>query len=145
MDRLVDHLLVMEGDGVIRDFPGNYTQYRYWQQEQQKRPETSNQQQNGMEEKKSENTAMASMVTPSSAIPSEKRKMSYKEKREWEQIDKELMQLNQEKGALLLKMSNPDLPFSEMDAIGKKMLEVQTLIDTMEMRWLELSELLPTR
>jgi ATP-binding cassette subfamily F protein uup len=145
MDRLVDHLLVMEGDGVIRDFPGNYTQYRYWQQEQQKRPETSNQQQNGMEEKKSENTAMASMVTPSSAIPSEKRKMSYKEKREWEQIDKELMQLNQEKEALLLKMSNPDLPFSEMDAIGKKMLEVQTLIDTMEMRWLELSELLPTR
>jgi ATP-binding cassette subfamily F protein uup len=69
--------------------------------------------------------------------------MSYKEKREWEQIEKDLSRLNSEKDALLQKMSKGDLPFSELELAGKQMTQVQAALDDLEMRWLELSELMP--
>ena len=143
MDRLVDHLLVLEGEGAIRDFPGNYTQYRFWQQEEEKweqlkkdpvkpQPEKSGTDAGGMQ---------PSPVTASSAVV--KRKMSYKEKREWEQIEKDLARLTTEKDALLQKMSKGDLPFNELESAGQQMTQVQSALDELEMRWLELSELLP--
>jgi ATP-binding cassette subfamily F protein uup len=69
--------------------------------------------------------------------------MSYKEKREWEQIEKELSRLNQEKEILLQKMSSGDLPFSELESVGIQMTRVQSNLDELELRWLELSELSP--
>ncbi|MCA6515997.1 MAG: ABC-F family ATP-binding cassette domain-containing protein, partial [Chitinophagaceae bacterium] len=142
MDRLVDHLLVLEGEGVIRDFPGNYTQYRFWQQEQEKTDQMKKEQPKLQEEK---TEALAAGQSVPSAAPASvvKRKMSYKEKREWEQIEKDLARLNAEKDALLQKMSKGDLPFNELESAGQQMTQVQMSLDELEMRWLELSELLP--
>jgi ATP-binding cassette subfamily F protein uup len=142
MDRLVDHLLVLEGEGVIRDFPGNYTQYRFWQQEQEKTDQMKKEQPKLQEEK---TEALAAGQSVPSAAPASvvKRKMSYKEKREWEQIEKDLARLNAEKDALLQKMSKGDIPFNELESAGQQMTQVQMSLDELEMRWLELSELLP--
>jgi ATP-binding cassette subfamily F protein uup len=94
-----------------------------------------------------EKSGSASSVAQPNGIteqsPAVKRKMSYKEKREWEQIEKDLARLNTEKDALLLKMSKGDLPFSELESAGQQMTQVQSALDQLEMRWLELSELLP--
>jgi len=142
MDRLVDHLLVLEGEGVIRDFPGNYTQYRFWQQEQEKTDQMKKEQPK-LQEEKTEAIAAGQSVPSAAPASVVKRKMSYKEKREWEQIEKDLARLNAEKDALLQKMSKGDLPFNELESAGQQMTQVQMSLDELEMRWLELSELLP--
>jgi len=143
MDRLVDHLFVMEGGGMIRDFPGNYTQYRYWQQEEEKREQLKKEQEKKEQEKKNSTGSLSARVTESGTPSVAKRKMSYKEKREWEQIEKELSRLNQEKEILLQKMSSGNLPFSELESVGIQMTRVQSDLDELELRWLELSELSP--
>lgn len=143
MDRLVDHLFVMEGSGTVRDFPGNYTQYRYWQQEEEKREQEKKEQEKKEQEKKNTSGSVAETVSRSTSSTVSRRKMSYKEKREWEQIEKDLARLNREKEALLEKMSSGDLPFSELEAAGHQMSQVQHTLDSLELRWLELSELSP--
>lgn len=143
MDRLVDHLFVMEGGGLIRDFPGNYTQYRFWQQEEEKREQLNKEQVKKVLEKKNSPGSFSAPLNGSGVPSVAKRKMSYKEKREWEQIEKELSRLNQEKEILLQKMSSGDLPFSELESVGIQMTRVQSNLDELELRWLELSELSP--
>jgi ATP-binding cassette subfamily F protein uup len=143
MDRLVDHLFVMEGGGMIRDFPGNYTQYRFWQQEEEKREQLNKEQVKKELEKKNSPGSFSAPLNGSGVPSVAKRKMSYKEKREWEQIEKELSRLNQEKEILLQKMSSGDLPFSELESVGIQMTRVQSNLDELELRWLELSELSP--
>lgn len=143
LDRLVDHLFVMEGDGMIRDFPGNYTQYRYWQQEEEKREQLNKEQVKKELEKKNTPGSFSAPLNGPGVPSNAKRKMSYKEKREWEQIEKELSRLNQEKEILLQKMSSGDLPFSELESVGIQMTRVQSDLDELELRWLELSELSP--
>ena len=133
MDRLVDHLLVLEGGGVIRDFPGNYTQYRFWLKEQEKK-----------EPEKKEISAPTATSAKTADVPATaRRKMSYKEKREWEQLEQDLARLTKEKEELILKMSGGNLPFSELESMGNQMATIQASIDQAEMRWLELSELVP--
>lgn len=143
MDRVVDHLFVMEGGGLIRDFPGNYTQYRFWQQEEEKREQLNKEQVKKVLEKKNSPGSFSAPLNGSGVPSVAKRKMSYKEKREWEQIEKELSRLNQEKEILLQKMSSGDLPFSELESVGIQMTRVQSNLDELELRWLELSELSP--
>jgi ATP-binding cassette subfamily F protein uup len=143
MDRLVDHLLVLEGEGVIRDFPGNYTQYRLWQQEQERAEQVKKDQVKPQPDKSGTVSGVAQPFQSAVPATAVKRKMSYKEKREWEQIEKDLSRLNSEKDALLQKMSKGDLPFSELELAGKQMTQVQAALDDLEMRWLELSELMP--
>src|SRR5690606_35664170 len=106
MDRLVDHLFVFEGDGVIYDFPGNYTQYRLQQKEGEK----------GKGEK-SAPPAAAQDQPGATATPKEKKKLSYKEQREFEQLEKEIPQLEQEKETVTAAMSQPDLPFDELQKL----------------------------
>ena len=131
MDRLVDHLLVFEGEGVIRDFPGNYTQYRLWQ-EQQLALNSGNKK--------------TAIEVPTAQLPSArniepKRRLSFKEKREFELLEKELARLTKEKEQLTQKLSGGQVPYDELQQYSKKILEVTQELDEKELRWLELSEL----
>lgn len=125
MDRLVNHLFVFEGDGVVRDYPGNYTQYRLEEQWKEKQAE---QKTTAEKEKPAETTA-----------PVAKKKLSYKEQRELEQLDKDLPALEAEKATLTEKMSNP-LSYEELQEVSARLIAVTNELEEKEMRWLELSE-----
>jgi ATP-binding cassette subfamily F protein uup len=127
MDRLVDHLFVFEGEGVIRDYPGNYTQYREWQKTELAFPE---------ETKKETSPPMPAAEKQ----PAPKKKVSFKEQREFETIEKEMAQLDKERTDLTNQLSLPDLPFEKLQQISSRINEINSLIDEKEMRWLELSE-----
>ncbi|MGN6294698.1 MAG: ABC-F family ATP-binding cassette domain-containing protein [Chitinophagaceae bacterium] len=125
MDRLVDHLFVFEGDGVVRDFPGNYTQYR-------------------LEQSKGENKAASKQEAAKPATPApaaNKRQLSFKEKREFESLEKELGELAKEKETISTKLNSSNLPFEEVQQLANRIGEIAQLLDEKEMRWLELSEL----
>jgi len=126
MDRLVDHLFVFDGDGEVRDFPGNYSQYREWQKEKESLD---------MEEEKKDEVAKASPVS------SQKKKLSYKEQREFELLEKELSDLEEEKRRISERLSAANVDFEELQKLSERIGEVSSLIDEKELRWLELSEL----
>ena len=136
MDRLVDHLFVFEGDGAIRDFPGNYSQYRLWEDEQdeQKEQGTRIKRIDGVQE-----TNHEKRVTSDSS-----RRLSYKEKREFHLLEKEIAALNQEKEMVTNRISEAYLPFKELQALSQRLVEICSLLDVKEMRWLELSEIIDT-
>ncbi len=136
MDKVVDHLLVFKGNGEIQDFPGNYTQYREWSrlqpQESAARPKES--------------------AAPSSAgdgagtakrdvVHDNRRKMTYKEKREYEQLGKEIEQLSQEQQQLEEELCSGTLSVEQLTEKSKRLPEIKEALDEKEMRWLELSEI----
>ncbi len=124
MDRLVDHLFVFEGDGAIRDFPGNYSQYRL----QQTKDETSIKK---PEEKQTEQPAKEK----------NRRQLTFKEKREFELLEKEISDLSKEKEVITEKLNSGSTPFDELQQLSVRIGEVTRLIDEKELRWLELSEI----
>jgi ATP-binding cassette subfamily F protein uup len=124
MDRLVDHLFVFEGQGEIRDFPGNYSQYR----EGQKQKEAAEAEEGKPLVQKSEPVAMV------------KKKLSYKDQREFEMLEKELPELEKERTALYEQLAASDLPFEKLQQLSERIHTLNHLIDEKELRWLELSE-----
>ena len=125
MDKVVDHLLVFNGQGDIRDFPGNYSDYRDWKEaKSQKEKET--------EKSQEEKTARVRL--------NEKRKMSFKEKREFEQLEKEIAELETEKALIEAQLCSGTLSVDELTEKSKRLHEVNDLIYDKTMRWLELSE-----
>ena len=128
LDRLVDHLLVFCGDGVVKDFIGGYTEYRSYIKDyeaEQKRLRES-------EQKASKAPA------PAPKAP-EKKKRSWKEDREFEALEKELEALGAEKAELEARLSGGTLSYAECEEASRRYAEIKDLIDTKEMRWLELS------
>ena len=133
MDKVVDHLLVFKGEGEIQDFPGNYTQYREWCRLQ---PKTEGE---GAEKKATKPTAKEQ---PSATQKKEgKRKMTYKEKREYEQLTKELEQLENEQKTLEEALCSGQLSVEELTEKSKRLPEIKDEIDEKGMRWLELAEI----
>lgn len=132
MDRLVDHLFVFEGNGVIRDYPGNYTQYRIEEKAESKQSETSSSP-NHLE-------AAATVIDANKPEP-QKRKLSYKEQREFEQLEKEIPLLEMERTALADEMSTGNLSFEAIQKISDRMTQLTQQLEEKELRWLELSEL----
>jgi ATP-binding cassette subfamily F protein uup len=130
MDKLVDHLFVFEGNGEIRDFPGNYTQYREWEREEEKKKTAA---------PKKEQAAQESIVTP--VTENKARKMSFKEKRELELLEKEIEALETEKKDIETALSTGALPFEKMEPMSHRIGEIIQLLDDKGMRWLELSEI----
>jgi ATP-binding cassette subfamily F protein uup len=127
MDRLVDHLFVFEGDGIIRDFPGNYSQYRIWLKEKE-------------EEEKPEVKPAVKQEATTAPVKEEKRKLTYKEKREFEQIQQDIANLEKEKQTITEKMNDGSLPFDQLQQLSVRISEITNLLDEKELRWLELSE-----
>jgi ABC transport system ATP-binding/permease protein len=136
MDRLVDHLFIFEGNGVIRDFPGNYSQYR---------EAIANGSQTAMGSLISNEQASISTTPTAStqqhSATSTKKQLSYKEKREFEMLEKEIADLTKEKETITEKLNNSSTPFEELQQISVRIGEVNNLLDEKELRWLELSEL----
>lgn len=128
MDRLVDHLFVFEGNGVIRDFPGNYTLYRIAQKEEEQL-------------KKQQELAAAQTTAATESKAKDKKKLSFNEKREFEQLEKDIPALEKEKAEITEKMSAGNIAYEELDKLSKRITEVTNLLEEKEMRWLELSEL----
>ena len=126
MDKIVDHLLVFEGDGVIRDFPGNYTQYREWQALQPKT--TTPQTQNAAPAKKDYRHDT-------------RRRMSFKEKMEFERLTKEIEQLEAEQKQLEEALCGGTTSIDEITAMSKRLPVLKDELDEKSLRWLELSEI----
>ena len=137
MDRLVDHLFVFEGDGVIRDFPGNYSQYRMSLDDQTEEGKNK-------EQGRSRGPATSNPVRPGHPGGQQPatRRLSYKEKREFDLLEKEIADLNKEKEMIAQKFNDGNLPFEELQDLSQRIGEVSTLLDAKEMRWLELSEMI---
>ncbi|WP_294744270.1 ABC-F family ATP-binding cassette domain-containing protein [uncultured Prevotella sp.] len=125
MDKVVDHLLVFKGQGEIKDFPGNYTQYREWQALQPR--------ESGVV-KESKDTRPVREATS-------KRKMSFKEKREFEQLEKDIAALEAEKKSIEDALSSGTLSVDEITTMSKRLPLLNDELDEKSMRWLELSEI----
>lgn len=132
MDRLVDHLFAFEGDGLIRDFPGNYTQYR----EKQKNNTLTGSFIQKREEPEVKETKPATTTTNNNNAP----KLSFKEKFELETLEKEMPALQKEKETLEAKMADGNIAYGELQKAAARIGEIIELLDAKEMRWLELSE-----
>jgi ATP-binding cassette subfamily F protein uup len=130
MDRMVDHLFAFEGNGVIRDYPGNYTQYR----EAVANGSLTDDRQIMKQEPK--------LAEPGKATNSNTtiQKFSFKEKRELEILEKEMPELQKEKAVLETKMNDGNLGFEELQKAAERIGIIVQLLDEKEMRWLELSE-----
>lgn len=126
MDKVVDHILVFKGEGEIQDFPGNYTQFREWDSLQP--ADTS-------KEEKREKTPLRSYRSD------EKKKMSYKEKREFETLESEIAKLETEISSLEAELCSGSLSIEELTDKSILLPKLKKELDDKSMRWLELSEL----
>lgn len=138
LDRLVDHLFVFCGDGVVKDFIGSYSEYRAFIKEyeaQQKAQATSR-------KADSDSRKAREASTPAdrdSGNSPGKRKLTYKEQRELEQLEKDLESLNAEKSDLETALNSGTLPYEKLQEVSSRIGEIIALIDEKESRWLELS------
>ncbi len=130
MDKVVDHLLVFEGDGKVRDFPGNYTTYRMKSEEA--RIESDKKQ-----------TSAKSTSTPSTLNSSttRKHKLTFKEKQEMEQLEQDIERLEEEKAQLETALSSGTISVDEITTLSKRLPLLNDELDEKSMRWLELSEI----
>lgn len=129
LDNIVDHLFVLEGDGVVKDFPGNYTEYHQWKEE------TEEQQKREAEARKT-NEKPAQTNKPANRKPE---KLTFKEKKEFEALTVEIDELNAEREALENEFNSGEA-VADIEAKSKRYTVVKDLLDEKEMRWLELSE-----
>ena len=142
MDKVVDHLLVFKGEGEIQDFPGNYTQYRDWSRLQEK--DEAEKVAATAKNAGNNNTAAndGAGTAKRDANFENKRKMSYKEKREYEQLTQEIEKLTDEQKKLEEALCSGTLSVEELTEKSKRLPEIKDELDEKEMRWLELSEML---
>ncbi|MEP6514095.1 MAG: ABC-F family ATP-binding cassette domain-containing protein [Parafilimonas sp.] len=135
MDRLVDHLFVFEGDGVVKDFPGNYTQYRLEEKKD--------------DNQKKDNSLQMTDDRENPGVPVNRqlssgnsKKAGFKEKREFEQLEKEIPALEAEKHQIENQLSNPEIFYEHLHLLSKRIVDINSELEIKEMRWLQLSELM---
>ena len=131
MDKVVDHLLVFRGNGQVKDFPGNYTQFRDSEKLQQKELVTK------------DSPTVSSPLASSNAKPrlvEKKRKLSFKERQEFEQLEKDIEALEQEKSDIETALSSGTVSVEEITLMSKRLPLLNDELDEKSMRWLELSE-----
>ena len=132
MDKVVDHLLVFKGEGEIQDFPGNYTQFRDFQKMKSKEEE---------QQKPTKNSSPTANEQKKDYRNNTKRKMSFKEKREYEQLSDKIAQLEEEKQQLEEELCSGNLSVDELTDKSKRLPILKDELDELELRWLELAEL----
>ena len=138
MDKVVDHLLVFEGDGRVKDYPGNYTQYRQWAAERERTAKS---------EAAEKNTGKSQAVVNKKEDVNERvkpraRKLTFKEKREYEQLEKDIEALEAEKAAINAALCGGTTNVDEITRLSKRLPTLNEELDEKEMRWLELSEVM---
>lgn len=130
MDKIVDHLLVFRGEGEIKDFPGNYTQFREW--ESLKPKELTDNKNNTSDTEKKEKREF---------VGEQRRKKTYKEKCEFERLEKEIAALEEEQKSIEEALCSGTLPIEELTEKSKRLPVIKDELEEKEMRWLELSEI----
>jgi len=127
MDKIVDHLFVFEGNGIIKDFPGNYSDYRDW-----------------LEEKEKELRLPEKREKPVKPKPEKEgiRKLNFNEKRELDQLEKDIALLEGEKQLIETEMNSGNFASEALVIKSKRHGEIREMLDEKELRWLELSELM---
>jgi ATP-binding cassette subfamily F protein uup len=137
MDRMVDHLFAFEGDGVIKDFPGNYTLYREW-----KKQEESNVSRFSLLQKNPTEVKIDQRETTNEKQETRngQQKPTFKEKFEFEQLEKEIPELQKEKTTLEEKMNAGGMDYDALQKAAERISVIVQLLDEKEMRWLELGE-----
>jgi ABC transport system ATP-binding/permease protein len=126
MDKIVDHLFVFEGDGLIKDFPGNYSDYRDWMEEKEK------------EQRQPEKKEKATKPKP---VKDAIRKLSFNEKRELDQLEKDIASLEAEKKVIETDMNSGDCVSEELVIKSQRHSEIREQLNEKELRWLELSDI----
>lgn len=129
MDKVVDHLLIFKGEGVVKDFPGNYTQYREWSVLKSK------------EDSEKEKSKTEKAPVKKNYHHDTRRRMSYKEKREFEQLTADIEKLENEQKQLEMELCSGQLSVEELTEKSKRLPKLKDELDEKSMRWLELSEL----
>jgi ATP-binding cassette subfamily F protein uup len=130
MDKIVDHIFAFEGDGYIKDFPGNYTEYRLWKDEQLKE---------STDNKKTKPEFEEAPPTPLKGL--DKRKMSFKERQEFESIEKEIAKKEGRKIEIVKLMNEGKTDFGVLSELGQELENINSFLEMKELRWLELSEI----
>lgn len=148
MDKVVDHLLVFKGQGVIKDFPGNYTQYRQWEalaskeeQENKKQGKNRGTGTSGLSGNSGISGQNRETGNSGTTEPTRKRKMSYKEKREFEQLESDIATLEAEQKAIEEALCSGTLSIDELTEKSIRLPKLKEELDEKSMRWLELSEI----
>lgn len=145
MDKVVDYLLVFRGEGEIKDFPGNYTQYREWQKlEDKKSAELKEAAQKATASRNGNNAPTPSPTGKSQRDPNaapQKRKMTFKEKQEFAQLEKDIEALTAEKESIETALSSGSVSVEQITEMSKRLPILNEELDEKEMRWLELSEI----
>ncbi|MDO4819127.1 MAG: ABC-F family ATP-binding cassette domain-containing protein [Prevotella sp.] len=126
MDKVVDHLLVFHGDGNVQEFPGNYTQYQAYTDAEEHAHAPKQQ--------------SAPSTEKNNKKPTQKRKLSFNEKREFEQLEKDIIRLEEEQKEIEQILSRPEVEVSRIIELSKRLPILKEELDEKSMRWLELSE-----
>ena len=129
MDKVVDHLLVFQGQGDIRDFPGNYSRYREWKEERKQ-----------LEHEAAKNRQQENTVRQK-APQTERKRMTFKEKREYEQLEVEIAALEAEKADIEAALCSGTLSVDELTEKSKRLPLLTEELDMKTMRWFELGEI----
>ena len=132
LDKIVDHLFVFEGDGIVKDFVGSYSEYREYIKEREK-------EKRAIERAKMQKDVHKKEFQDNLQLP-KKKKLSYKEQRELEQLEKDLDALGAEKRELEEKLSGGELQGEQLQKASVRIGEVIALLDEKEFRWLELND-----
>ena len=136
MDKVVDHLLVFKGQGEVKDFPGNYTQYREWASMEESRDSRESR------ESRDSRNSRDTRDTRDNRDSSDRRRMSYKEKREFEQLEKDIAALEAEKKQIEDALSSGTISVEKITELSKRLPVLNDELDEKSMRWLELSEMI---
>lgn len=132
MDRLVEHLFVFEGNGEIKDFPGNYTEYREWKQDKDEEEKTARKQAEAQKQ-------AANQVETRKNVA--KKRRSFKENQEFEKLSVEIDEMEQEKQSLSLLLNEGIADYEKLMSASKRIEELNDLLDEKGLRWLELGEM----
>ncbi|WP_434979520.1 ABC-F family ATP-binding cassette domain-containing protein [Daejeonia sp. YH14] len=127
MDRIVDHVLAFEGDGKIKDFTGNFSEYREYKKSEERSPKS--------EEKSQQSVTAGTQPT----MP--RKKLSFKEQRELEQLEKEMPELEKQRAEILEKLNN-ETDYGKISLLSASLEDISGRIDESELRWLELQEII---
>ena len=137
LDKLVDHLFIFCGDGLVKDFVGSYSEYREYIKEFEAEQRAAVR---AEEKAAKEKAAKEAAKNAPAEVPVKKKKLSYKEQKEFEQIEKDLEALAEEKADLEARISSGTMPFDQLQAASERIGEIISITDEKELRWLELSE-----
>ena len=134
----MDHLFIFCGDGLVKDFVGSYSEYREFIKEYEAEQRSAARAEEKAAKEKAAREAARSGVQETA--PLKKKKLTYKEQKEFEQIEKDLEELAVEKADLEAKISSGTMPFDQLQAASERIGQIIEETDEKELRWLELSE-----